>query len=99
MSDIRIEPQGEGHFLLVGELSFETVPGLYASSMAAMESAGEIIMDLHGVTRTDSAGLAMLIEWMRFAHRKTVNIRFKNLPAQMLAIAKVSRLDRILPVD
>jgi len=99
MSEIRIEPQGEGHFLLLGELSFNTVPAISANFANMVNNSEEIILDLKGVTRTDSAGLALLIDWMRTAHHEQKRIVFKNMPSQMQAMANVSELDDILPLE
>jgi phospholipid transport system transporter-binding protein len=99
MSGIRIEPQGEGHYLLVGELSFSTVPAISANFAKMVNNTDKVVFDLQGVTRTDSAGLALLIEWMRSAHHTHKHIVFKNMPSQMLAVATVSELDDILPLE
>lgn len=99
MSDINLESRGDGHYFLVGELSFNTVPTISANFAKIVESTDEIMLDLQGVTRTDSAGLALLIDWMRFSHQEHKRIVFKNIPSQMLAVAKVSELDDILPLE
>lgn len=99
MSEIHIELQGEGRYLLVGELSFNTVPVISADFAKMANNTDKIVFDLQGVTRTDSAGLALLIDWMRSAHHKHKQIVFKNMPSQMLAVATVSELDDILPLE
>jgi ABC-type transporter Mla MlaB component len=58
-----------------------------------------ISIDLAGVTRSDSAGLALLIEWLRESERQGRTITFLNMPAQMQSIARVCGLDGILPAD
>ena len=99
MSAPRIELQDNGHYLLLGELSFNTVPAIAANFAKMVNNADNVVLDLQGVTRTDSAGLALLIDWMRLAHLKDKHIVFKNMPEQMLAVAKVSELDHILPLE
>ncbi|NIR58420.1 MAG: STAS domain-containing protein [Gammaproteobacteria bacterium] len=90
----------EGRFRLRGALSFASVPGLLAQRERLFESApGFVEIDLSGVSRSDSAGLALLVDWMREAQRRTVDIRYLNMPQQMLAIARVSSLDGILPLE
>jgi phospholipid transport system transporter-binding protein len=81
-----------------GELSFVIVPALQQQAAGLFESARELDVDLSGVERADSAGLALLIEWMREARRRDKALRLLNMPAQMLAIARVSSLDEILPL-
>lgn len=58
-----------------------------------------MIFDLSGVEKTDSAGLALLVEWMAWGEKHQKPIRFVNIPRQMMDIARVSGLDRILPVS
>jgi phospholipid transport system transporter-binding protein len=99
VSEVRIELQDEGHYLLHGELSFNTVSAISANFAKMVNKSDEIILDLHGVTRTDSAGLALLIDWLRSARHEHKRIVFKNMPSQMLAVAKVSELDDILPLE
>ncbi len=90
---------GEGLFQLAGELSFATVPQVYAQGGVLFDSkAATLVLDLRGVGRTDSAGLALLVEWLRQARRRRQDLRFRNIPAQLLAIAKASGLEDILPL-
>lgn len=98
MTGVRIDPRGEGAYVVEGSLDFASVPALVARVSEFLgNGATTIVIDLKGVTRADSAGLALLVEWMRVAHQRHRNIAFRNIPAQMLAIAKVSGLERILP--
>lgn len=60
------------------------------------DSAG-VDIDLKGITRADSAGLALLVAWMRDAEQMKKNIRFLNIPDQMRAIATVCGLNGLLP--
>lgn len=99
MSSVRLEPGEDGRFLLSGMLSFGTVPDLWQRSRALFDGRPQVRIDLGGVERSDSAGLALLVEWMREAARRGAELRFVNMPAQMLAIARVSGLDHILPLS
>lgn len=87
----------DGSVTLNGELVFDTVPGLLADSRSLFDSEGRAVaFDLKGVTRADSAGLALLIEWLRWARVRSKSVSFINVPSQMLAIAKVSGVDGLL---
>jgi phospholipid transport system transporter-binding protein len=98
VNNLRIDPQGEGTYVVEGSLDFTSVPAIVTRVSEFLgNGATSIVIDLKGVTRADSAGLALLVEWIRVAHRRHRNIAFRNIPAQMLAIAKVSGLERILP--
>jgi phospholipid transport system transporter-binding protein len=99
MAEPRLEETGNGNWLLVGDLSFTTVPVL--SGELDIKSADHplISIDLAGVTRSDSAGLALLIEWLRESERLGKTITFLNMPVQMQSIARVCGLEGILLAD
>jgi phospholipid transport system transporter-binding protein len=99
MSDTcHIEATAPAFFVLHGELSFTTVMDLSRRSAPLLWQDESVTLDLAGVTRTDSAGLALLIEWLRMAHRNGKAIWFRNIPPQMMAVAAVVGLDELLPV-
>lgn len=97
MSETRLEAGEGGRFQVSGELVFATVPELLAQGRVLFDSDAGIELDFHRVTRADSAGLALLIEWTRIAHHRHRNIVFRNVPEQLLSIARVSGVDAILP--
>jgi phospholipid transport system transporter-binding protein len=99
MDEPRIEETGHGSWLLVGDLSFTTIPALRGGLDMKSADLTRISIDLAGVTRSDSAGLALLIEWLRESERLGKTITFLNMPAQMQSIARVCGLDGILPAD
>lgn len=79
-----------------GELTFQTVPEQWRSSAGLFAQNSEFTIDLSGVTRADSAGLALLIGWIRRAKQEQKSVYFKNIPANLLAIARVTGVDAIL---
>ncbi len=87
---------GETGWLLSGELNFETVPALLQHRGVQMEAGKNLTIDLAEVTRVDSAGLALMIEWLRESERKNLDMTFTNVPEQLLSIARVCGLDEIL---
>ena len=99
MAEPRIEETGHGSWMLVGDLSFTTVPALRGGLDIKSADRPRISIDLAGVTRSDSAGLALLIEWLRESEQLGKTITFLNMPAQMQSIARVCGLEGILPAD
>ncbi len=99
MNAARLDSSAKDRFRLSGVLGFHTVPELWQQTRMLFHDCQSLTIDLSGVERSDSAGLALLVEWMREAARCGVELRFVNMPAQMLAIARVSSLDRILPLS
>ena len=100
MSESALVAQGGGRFRVSGHLTFATAGALLRDS-AVLWQGGEssLTVDLDGVERADSAGLALLVEWMRTARDAGTAIRFQNIPDQLWAIARVGGLDDILPLQ
>lgn len=78
------------HWRFVGELSFNTVGALLIES--TRQQLKPQILDLLEVTRTDSAGLALLIE----LRKQMDTLIFQNIPAQMLTLATVNGVQDLL---
>ena len=98
MSKAEIQ-SNDGRLKVSGELIFATVTGVLAESRGLFAQTDETIeVELGEVKRVDSAGLALLIEWMRMASAQDKAIRFINLPEQMMEIAAASDLESILPL-
>ena len=68
MSDFELEDLGDGLFRLSGEMTFQTCGRILRESEPAFEEHTRIEVDLSGVSRTDSAGLALLLEWITWAN-------------------------------
>ncbi len=96
MTEPRLTEAGNGCWLLEGELNFSSVLGVLELSLTDLTGSQEIQVDLKGVTRADSAGLALLLEWLRESERAGKAITFTNVPEQLLAISRLCGLDEIL---
>ncbi|MGD8430239.1 MAG: STAS domain-containing protein [Ectothiorhodospiraceae bacterium] len=99
MTAVRLEKADvEGRYTLVGSLTFESVPYLAEDADHLFTDSPALSIDLGRVGRVDSAGLALLVDWTRQAREGDQVIRFEQVPAQLLEIARVSGLDNILPL-
>jgi phospholipid transport system transporter-binding protein len=96
--DCRLEKLGDGRYALAGELDLRSAAAVLASGLSAFAGEGRVDVDLSRVERTDSAGLAVLIEWTRAARRAGTEIAFRALPARLSALARIGGVDQILPV-
>jgi len=93
-----ITPQGEGIIMIEGAMTFSTVNQLLANSQTYFVSQSELLIDLTKVAQADSAGVALLVEWLRIAKCQQAVLNFRNIPAQMWAIIEVSGLEDRLPL-
>ncbi|MGC1854402.1 MAG: STAS domain-containing protein [Candidatus Aquirickettsiella sp.] len=89
------------HYVLSGVLNSYTVPGIWELSQNILkkDKALSLTFNLEHVTQSDSSGVALLIAWTRMLKQRDQNVHFVALPAQMLAIIRVSDLEKILPIN
>ena len=86
-----IEQSGEV-FTVEGALSFETLPAVLAESdkyAARTDLPDRLTIDFSQVTGVDSSAVALLLEWLRRAQRVGKTLTFVNLPANLLALARL----------
>ena len=96
---IQIEKVSAGYYCVKGRLSFNSVPELWRDNKDELFSNNEnLIIDFSQLTRSDSSGLALLVEWYREATQNGQKITFTNLPEKMLHVAEVCALDEFLPI-
>lgn len=92
--------QRDGDTLCVqGELDFDSVAGLWEITGSLFRDEPIHRVDLSGVQRSNSAGVALLVEWLRQARHRQWPLTFVNIPFQMRAIIEVAALETVLPLD
>lgn len=90
---------GPGVFALTGPVTFATAGALLDAGRAQFGGHSAIAVNLKGVSRVDSAGLALLLEWLRQARVGRRAMTFTALPEKLLAIARLSGVDGLLTGD
>ena len=96
MSDFELKDLGDGRFELGGDMSFETAERILAASEGPFEEHTRIEVDLSAVRKADSAGLALLLEWITWANHTVREISYIGMPERVLAIAKTTEVDALL---
>lgn len=96
MSDFELVEHEGGKFALTGRMTFKTAGAILRESEDPFEKHTRIEVDLSGITHTDSAGLALLLEWITWANHTVREIRFTGVPDKIDAIAKVTEVDKLL---
>lgn len=96
MTAFRIEPAGDGRLAALGELDFATAAAALEAGLALIGAQRAWTMDLSGITAGDSAGLAVLVEWVSAARARGSSVRYEAVPGQILAIARISDLEELL---
>jgi phospholipid transport system transporter-binding protein len=91
-----LEQLEDGRWMLAGELNLESVPALYSEAVGRFATAPPKVVDLQKVTRIDSAGVALIIDWIRRARLRNQSIQFRNVPRQMQSIAQLCGVSQLL---
>jgi phospholipid transport system transporter-binding protein len=92
----RLVAAGPGRFELSGEIGFEDAARLLAEGDAAFASLESVEVDLARITRADSAGLALLIEWSLAARAAGRALRYGNVPQAVASLAGISDVAELL---
>jgi phospholipid transport system transporter-binding protein len=99
MNSASIRSGGEGVLLLSGEVVIASVPGLLAQAQKLFAGRSQVVVDLSEVKRVDSSGLALMLEWLQLARAQKILLRFRNIPASLLRIARLSNVEELLPQE
>lgn len=87
---------GDGRYELSGVASFATAQQILRASQKLFAGQSNIEVDLSGIQHTDSAGLALLLEWMRASNQAGAGIVFKEIPEKIRAIAQTAEVEELL---
>lgn len=85
----------DNRLLVSGELNFATVMDLWNKSLPLFTRQSQLTIDLSQVTTSNSAGLALLIEWLKLAKNEKKTLKFVNIPQQLQTLADVAGVELI----
>ena len=94
--DISLQP--DGSLRVSGDLVFGTVALLLNRGIGLLDRSDRHIIDLSDVAHCDSAGLALLLEWLDYGRSKSYEVSFRGLPPGLLRIAGLSNATGLLSV-
>lgn len=86
----------EGTVCLSGKLDFSSVEALLPEGCRLIATGQVSVFDLREVAQSDSAGLALLLAWWRFALKHAATIRFTHVPETLKALMAVTNIDAVL---
>lgn len=86
----------DGVFEISGLVTFQTVPQFLTYTNQWLHGGtGAVTIDMHGITLADSAGLALLLEWLQLARAANREIAFTNVPEQVRELIRVNGLQQV----
>ncbi len=99
MTENGFAARDNGVFEVSGQVTFQTVPRFFAHTDKLLQSdAKPVTIDMQGVTLADSAGLALMIEWLQLAHAANREIVFTHIPDQMRDLIRVNGLTQVFGI-
>jgi phospholipid transport system transporter-binding protein len=99
VSEAEFRVVGEGRYQVTGRMTFQTAGSLWEQSKRELNGQGVLTIDFGEVTQVDSAGLSLLLEWISSARQQGLTLRFTQLPAKLLALARISEVENLLGID
>ncbi len=82
---------------LAGPLTLQTVKALFDRGLQADGSAS-LVVDLARVEAVDSAGVSLLLTWLREAQRTNITLCFSNIPENLMSLARLYGVADMLPL-
>ena len=99
MSSFEFTRLEDGRYKLDGDVSFATAESVLRASRDMFTGQSDVEVDLSAVRKTDSAGLALLLEWISLAQQSGTDIRFNGIPEKIHAIAQTAEIEELLAPD
>ncbi len=89
---------GPGEFTLSGDLDFATVDQIFREGERQFPAHPLVRIDMAAVGKANSAGLALLLEWVDRARRRDQRMEILHLPDSLARLAAITNLAGLLPL-
>jgi phospholipid transport system transporter-binding protein len=94
----------KGYYILQGELSRNTIAKSAALSTLKKQEPKDAntevsTLDMSGVSHSDTAGLAWLMNFLKDNQKQNIHFKIKNIPESLIKLAKISDVDSFLSVQ
>ena len=88
----------DGQLAARGPLTFATARRARELGLQSVTAgpARALEFDCRGIAAVDSAGLAVLLDWLAAAKRAGRTLRYTHLPQELMALARISEVDALL---
>ena len=107
MTKLDVIESPKGYFTLQGDLNRNTIAksdalvtlGQNIQSNQNNSSVHAFTLDMLGVSNSDTAGLAWLMNFLKDNQQQNVHFELKNIPKSLRKLAKISDVDSFLSVQ
>jgi phospholipid transport system transporter-binding protein len=98
MSHCNVITTGDGLVKLDGVLDLSSVNSLKKQTISLFNGPSEIQFDLSAVVKSNSAALALLLEWLKLAEKNRKTLSFINIPEHLREMARVYGIEQDLNI-
>ncbi|WP_202593352.1 STAS domain-containing protein [Ferriphaselus sp. R-1] len=89
--------QAGNRLAVSGELTMVTVAHLH-DLVEPADPGSPVVVDLAEVEVVDSAAVGLLLAWLRQAQARGIELRYSNLPPNLISLARMYGVDGLLAV-
>lgn len=104
MIKLQVIESPKGYYTLQGELNRNTIAK--SDALATLEKYNKKnakddvpTLDMSGLSHSDTAGLAWLMNFLKFNQQQNVQFHLRNIPQSLIKLAKISDVDGFLSVQ
>jgi phospholipid transport system transporter-binding protein len=95
--EFRLVALADGRLGASGPLTFATARGARLAGLEVLRAGAQALqIDCAGITASDSAGLAVLLDWLAAAKLAGRKLRLLGLPEGLLALGRISEVEPLL---
>jgi phospholipid transport system transporter-binding protein len=94
-ASVRLE---ENQLFVSGPVTYGSVAKITQAGLASMNHH-DLVIDLVEITEVDSSAVSMLLEWLRAAHAHNFQLRFVNLPGNLVSLIQLYDVTDLIPVN
>ncbi|MDH5516637.1 MAG: STAS domain-containing protein [Gammaproteobacteria bacterium] len=98
MTDFTVDAGKDGEVRIEGVLDFNTVNLVKKQTIGLFNDSSDIQFDLSAVSQSNSAALALLLEWLKAAQKNHISLSFSNLPDHLRQLASVYGIEQDLNI-
>ena len=100
MTKLVVNESPKGYYTLQGDLNRNTIAQSDALAMLKNTSNEDVAtLDMSGVSHSDTAGLAWLMNFLKDNQKQNIAFELKNIPESLINLAKISDVDSFLSVQ
>lgn len=87
---------GNDVFHLTGVVDFDTAPQLLEQVNEQILPNGSLVVDFSGVSRANSAALALLLAWQERAEQQQCTLNHQNLPESIQKLSTICQVSELI---